>query len=148
MKLAKTKINNPLKQITMVKSASKKPVNVNQQYNSIVAMLTEIENLQNDLLTINKNLLNATENTCSEYGDRILENMQNKLFYLQRVLKNNTKTLNEHESVLKKAIEGSLSKSKKELQDYYEYCEKSASFIRSKLEKYMNETKGIIANNC
>lgn len=126
----------------------KDPVNITHQHEAIVNMLTEIEALQKDLLTINSNLLKATENTCSEYGDRILENKQSKLFYLQRVLSENTITLKKHEEVLKQIIDKSLTKNKEELLGYYQYCQKTASFIRKKLSKYKLETKRIIANNC
>lgn len=126
----------------------KDPVNITQQHEAIVDMLSEIEKLQKDLLTINSNLLKATENTCSEYGDRILENKQSKLFYLQRVLKENTITLKKHEDLLKQIINKSVTKSKEELQDYYEYCRKTASIVRLKISKYKIETQRIIANNC
>ena len=129
-------------------NASKQPINVEDQYQFIVDMLSEIRNCQDELESINKNLLKATENTCSEYGDRILENKQSKLFYLQRVLRKNTQTLLEHKEVLKQVINGSLSKSKNELQEYYEFCQNTATVIRLKLSKYRTETKKIIANNC
>ncbi len=124
------------------------PININDQHENIVKMLAEIEGCQEELENINNGLLLATENTCSQYGDRILENMQSKLFYLQRVLRLSTRSLNKHEEVLKQAIKGSLSKSKKELEEYYEYCQKSAVKIRLKLSKFEQETHGIIASNC
>ncbi|PCJ27184.1 MAG: hypothetical protein COA97_04230 [Flavobacteriales bacterium] len=127
---------------------SKNPVDIKEQYKCIVDMITEIENCQKELENINNGLLQATENTCSQYGDRILENLQSKLFYLQRVLRMSNRTLKKHEEVLKQAIKGSLSKSKKEFEEYYEFCQKSAVKIRLKLSKYKLETKRIIANNC
>lgn len=124
--------------------ASQQPIGINQQYEGIVNMLTEIKTCQKELESINSKLLKATENTCSEYGDRILENKQSKLFYLQGVLRENTKTLRKHEEVLKQVINGSLLKSKKELQEYFEYCQRTATFIRLKLAKYKAETQGSI----
>ena len=127
---------------------SKHSITLNQQHEVIANMLSEIETLQEELSIINSNLLKATENTCSEYGDRILENMQSKLFYLQRVLRDNTETLTKHKKTLKEAINGSLSKSKKEYLDYYDYCQKTATSIRLKITKFKAETKKTISNNC
>ena len=124
------------------------PIGINDQHTGIVDMLSEIEECKKNLESINNNLLKATENTCSQYGDRILENMQSKLFYLQRVLRMSTRTLKLHEEVLNQAISGSISKNKKELEEYYEYCQKTAAKIRLKLSKYQQETTGIITNNC
>jgi Mg2+ and Co2+ transporter CorA len=129
-------------------STTNGPININDQYEGVVNMLTEIENCQKDLENINNSLLQATENTCSQYGDRVLENLQSKLFYLQRVLRLSTRTLTKHEEVLKEAIKGPLSKRKKEFEEYYQYCQKSAAKIRLKLSKYQQETIGIITNNC
>lgn len=127
---------------------TREPIGINEQYEGIIDMLTEIESYQKELDNINNGLLKATENTCSEYGDRILENLQSKLFYLQRVLRMSTHTLRKHEAVLKQAVQGSTSKSKQELHEYYEFCQKSATKIRIKLSNYQKETNRIITNNC
>ncbi len=132
----------------MVKTTSSNPLNVQQQHQAILKMLTEIAELQKELIEINIQLLAVTEHTCSQYGDRILENMQHKLFYLQGILENNTHALNKHKNVLKEIINGSLTKPKKELDDYYNFCEKSAGYIRLKIENYMFGAKKFIRNNC
>jgi len=124
------------------------PIGIKDQYEGIVNMITEVENCQKDLEAINSSLLQATENTCSEYGDRILEKWQSKLFYLQRVLRRSVKTLKKHEEDLKNAIGGQPAKSMAEFQEYYDFCQNTAIKIRSKLSKYMNDTTRIITENC
>ena len=118
--------------------------NPKEQMKVVLEMLSEIEVFQVELDVINKNILDVANNASSEYGNRILEQLQNNLFYLQRILRRSTKSLSKYEHVLKEALGGSSPKSKVELQKYFILCLETATLVRGRYDKFKKETKNTI----
>jgi len=115
--------------------------NLNEHYEVVVSMLSEIEGFQKELEAINENLLAMENNASSEYGSRILESRQSKLFYLQRLLRRSTHKLREHQELLEGVISGVTEKSEAELNEYISYCHETATRVQDRLTKYKKENK-------
>ena len=121
--------------------------NLAEHQQVVVDMLREIDEYQSELESLNENLLAISNNASSEYGDRILEQLQMNLFYLQRILRRSTNTLTKHKIELTEIVNGSVSKGKDELSEYLEYCHETADRVRKRVDKYKSEMERTIKNN-
>lgn len=132
----------------MNKSESNEMSKLRSYKDEVDIMLSEIEDWKNQLTELNEGLLEASKNTCSEYGDRIMETTQSKLFYLQRVLRMSVNALVSYKEKLAIVIEKGDANLKAELKGYQKYCRESAEKIKGKLEKYSSNTQSFIDRNC
>jgi len=131
----------------MKTSESKETSMLETYHGEIVKMLSEVEDWKKELVILNEGLIKSSGNTCSEYGDRLLQNIQSKLFYFQRVLKMSTYSLLEYKKELSNAMGGSVSKIN-QIREYQEYCHNSAEKISGKLSEYKQNTEEFISRNC
>jgi len=124
------------------------PKDVSEQLNVTENMLAEIADHQAELIKLNENLFAISSNSCSEYGDRKLQNLQTRLIWFQKVLNNSETVLGKHKVLLSDVIAGKAVNNKKNLDEYHNFCKETAETINGKIEKFKTELDTTVSRYC